>query len=312
MPLPPQTFFQVTYPSPCLQPNTTMPDDTDQGCLEKVTAGCSPLTDILDDIPRPCALIKLPNEMLEHIFDYFKDPRVDISGRINSVKIDKPTRLTNRKAITNARMTCRFLYSFTTSYVQPTIVEVGLDMESLEKLDAISRIPSIANGLLGIQVNLSYRPELIAGSMALFSQHSTTSALKRSSYRKMEGLGLPTNPATDPILQDASAKVDEVLQACFYEYKRLHAEEQRILNRGLLEKAVVAAMSRMPLCRTLLLTDETNHIDDNDTTPRQQDELQRAAVATSSWSEIEETYRWSSDPPSSVLSDLPIAIQRGG
>lgn len=82
---------------------------------------------------------------------------------------DDPIREVKKQVIANARLACRRLHNIASRYFLQ-VIGVRLDnWSSLERIQAISRNPSVAGGVLGVEVNLSYRPGHVANDMDIFS-----------------------------------------------------------------------------------------------------------------------------------------------
>ena len=128
---------------------------------ETTKAGGLPSTGIKDVMPRP-SLLRLPNEIISHIFHQLRDLRVDgLTGSINHLGQDDTNRAANKKAIANSRMACRDLHDAATRYFHP-VVDVRLDRWSLEKLEAIFSGVAVCGQAVAVQVDLSYRQKLTA------------------------------------------------------------------------------------------------------------------------------------------------------
>ncbi|KAM0429646.1 hypothetical protein ACHAPT_006251 [Fusarium lateritium] len=119
------------------------------------------------------SILDLPMDILVQVFSYFQHQQVrprhngSISwpGKIPSMSNAIGPLLT----LYNARQVCR-LFNTTASLFFCPFLNLKLDQESLDRAEILLANPSIARGVVGIQVSLEYRPVELAEDLALFAK----------------------------------------------------------------------------------------------------------------------------------------------
>lgn len=264
------------------------------------------------DDPPKIKLTDLPIDVLRHVLDCLRDPRVDPTGRINCPKRnDDPNRLANKRAVASSRLACHRLFEVASLYFLP-VLDIRLDRPSIEKIKAVSSSRSVASGVLGMEVDLSYRPVGISYNADAYWTHKSIISLRSICYAHIENVSDSHDPKKKHLLHEASVETEAAAHRCFLEFKRLHEEQERIVNRGLLTDMVQKAVSRMPRFSALLLTDKPNDADEPGDTSYQPGSIPRSMISPFSWGEIEAASYMMATPPSGLLLDLPLVIRKAG
>ncbi|KAM0323759.1 hypothetical protein ACHAQA_008696 [Verticillium albo-atrum] len=129
---------------------------------------------------KPTSILDLPTEILDSIFSLFWEslPYYDGSspslfndlGYIDWRCIeDSLVRGQGLHSIQNLRLVCH-RFNFIASPILFPVIFVDLSQTSVDRFDAISRNPAIADGVRGIQLRLQYNIPDLAADLALFGE----------------------------------------------------------------------------------------------------------------------------------------------
>ncbi|KAM0276459.1 hypothetical protein ACHAQH_006724 [Verticillium albo-atrum] len=133
-------------------------------------------------LSRPLTILDLPTETLDIIFDsiwehagfkngYFNTwPFLDDVGKVNWQAIrHRLVKGRGLRSIQNLRLVCRRFNRIASPTLFP-VVFLDITKESLDRLDAISRNPAIADGVRGVQLSLRYYLPELANSFEVFKK----------------------------------------------------------------------------------------------------------------------------------------------
>lgn len=110
-------------------------------------------------------ILGLPTELLPTIFSYFCDHGVPDPERDDTLVSQLHRDLIPN--IFNLRLTCRLFADAAAEFLLPQVY-VTLDQASLDRIDDISRHPTIFRGVRRVCVNLDYRREGYAENLEWF------------------------------------------------------------------------------------------------------------------------------------------------
>ncbi|MBE3048970.1 hypothetical protein IMZ48_42025, partial [Candidatus Bathyarchaeota archaeon] len=275
---------------------------------------------------------------LSMIFSEFQDPSLTpaipvnsngkLLGNSNGVPVRAPRDPGNAIAIANARLSCSELRDAADEFLVANLV-VSLDQASLNRIDEISRHPTISRGVHSVIVTLDYRPKELAESLDLFVEFRA-----RQMKALLTQIPGPQSARLDGLVAQERAWMNEVnavegpesqedteerqfIREAHTEFKRQHEEQYRLVHSGSFIRELTASISRMPRFKTLRFE-----------TPAkipvvralESGEFMSAkfmsAFFTSAlqWRDIDNYVGPSLGQlePLSILSDLPIAIRAAG
>ncbi|KAM0335671.1 hypothetical protein ACHAQA_000720 [Verticillium albo-atrum] len=252
-------------------------------------------------------MVNLPTEILHDIFDSFWERSVvirgyhvdwglsDDLGKVNWQFVnDRLAKGVGLEAIQNLRLVCSRFNHIASPLLFP-VISVGINQESLDRLDAISRNPVFADSLRGVQVNLRYYVPELAFSLPLFRESCSRlledlscTADYYSAPHIFRGLS-PEEDTEDSrefsvlvdvmhscILIDAAwdklfkepmeekpqnntmqSDDQQLLLEAFRMYIKAYEDQSQLLNNGTFVKTVAAAMARMPRAVCLSFSDSS-------------------------------------------------------
>jgi hypothetical protein len=113
-------------------------------------------------------ILHMPTEVLLNIFAHLPTPCITARGPVDWESYESARTDSNAlQNLCNARLVCRRFCQIAAPLLLP-VIQVDLNQESLDRLDALSRSPLIANGVRGIQVVLAYRSAEAAADLRRF------------------------------------------------------------------------------------------------------------------------------------------------
>lgn len=220
---------------------------------------------------RPLNILKLPDELLRHIFLYVRErtSRYKLAfyelNRCNVAQIKK------------LRLTCR-RFCATSSHLLMFDVTVDMTAQSLAHLDRVSRHPTISKGIRTIKICLGRHFDRdVANDFEAFARYQETKLRNRIEFWQrsvQDGVFFPPNLSRE-VLQKAIPRgvaiadsfdeavrhgLDEtcpehVLLRTTQECYRQQYESQLLLQRGPFAQAIVSAMMQMPAATCLSIQD---------------------------------------------------------
>lgn len=263
--------------------------------------------------PQSLKVTDLPTDILRGIFDHFKDPRMYKPGRVDWCWAQPYYGLpAKRLAILNSRLTCRIFHKLASPMLLPT-VRVKLEQGSLDRLDEISRIPDVAGSVRGIEVILSYRPEVLANDLARFiaRRKEDIGDIRDLEPHQAEIERAWDEYSRDPDIHDSgNTEYQALLRESYHEYQRRHNEQQRLIDSATFVDTIASAASRMPLFGSLLFNDEDIFAGHLTRDEREEPSLRSVMIAAEKWTTIEAMA--AGIPPAPILSTLPVAIHELG
>jgi hypothetical protein len=295
------------------------------------------------DATLPTGILRLPTEILRDIFDRFQEgPNVNDPRDLEKYfGYAEATALEHRKTVRVLRLVCRRFCQLASPLLFPTVT-VGLDQESLDRVDAISRNPLIAGGIRRIRALLNYCPKELAEDLAQFKDYQLNFLDEVSSVTWYSGYnadpesqaGLAYRDTMDNIWAIRSAwnqyldptkegigddkgraEYQQILCEAHEEYRRKHEEQIRLLTNGSFVSILVSAMSRMPRCGSLIFIDDERLLPRNtpDTQPNvisSKTDLSRFLRMPFCWKTIERL--GCTLEPARMLTELPIVVHKAG
>jgi hypothetical protein len=297
---------------------------------------------MMDAIPHT-GILGLPSEILRNIFDHFREgPQVGPGKYVAKYfGLADATALEQRKTVRILRLVCRRFSQLASPLLFPTVT-VGLDHESLNRVDAISRNPLIASGVRRIRALLNYCPKELAEDLAQFKDnqlncldeigsmswyrgyYADAESPEGIAYRDtMEHLGAIRrawneylNPTNEGI-NDWEGRIEyqQILCEAHEEHRRKHEEQLRLLTDGSFVSVLVSAMSRMPRSGSLVFIDD-EHLLPRNTPDRKPNvicsktDLSRFLRVPLCWKTVEKL--GCTLEPVGMLTELPIAIHKAG
>jgi hypothetical protein len=194
-------------------------------------------------------VLRLPTEILGEIFDHVEGSSGGSEGQAEA----------GTKAIQSCRLTCRRFCDVSFSRLVRLIV-VHYRLSSLQRLQDISRHPTISQGVLTVQIRL--------GS---FEKPSDFSIFVKQQVALAQWV-LPLSPcrgdqAAHKILESGrriasgreESEQDKVhrtrLHTLYKEYQRLYHDQEALQAQGGFAEAIGAAFARMPLAKELQYED---------------------------------------------------------
>ena len=238
---------------------------------------------------RPMHIFDFPNEVLLAILDAMdKNPL-----RYYHVRSDMSS-----NPIINFRMTCR-RFCEVSSHLLVRSVKVHFTQSSLSLLEEISQHPTISKGVRDVEIYLTFYSRELSQNFKKFVKYYAKELLDHldAEYGTqnnfggrrawLEGVWQAKNvhKSWNRIIDPKSARIPDpwelirgdgededtlwakeedaahkaLLVEAHRDYQRLYAEQEAIRQSGALAQAVAAAMARMPLARTLDISDMPNH-----------------------------------------------------
>ncbi|KAK0646014.1 hypothetical protein B0T16DRAFT_412418 [Cercophora newfieldiana] len=229
---------------------------------------------LLPLLRRKLHILDLPDELLLGIFEIVEDFEFELPKHPDTSSISY--RPDGRRDIQHTRLVCRRFCSLS-SQLLVRLVCVGFDKDSLSRLDAISRHPTIAKGVRSVRIILHFYSHTLTEftEFANFLKRELLSQAAMSrSYVKMEfpPLSISKQPAktmykaavelvdqvglaVDPQQTPKHRQQQAALRKIHREYQMRYEEQEELLNTGVFGRAVGAALSRMPLARKLYFQD---------------------------------------------------------
>jgi hypothetical protein len=268
-------------------------------------------------------ILYMPTEVLLNIFGHLRTPCITPRGTVDWESYECARNDNNAlQSLCNARLVCRRFCQIVSPLLLP-VIQVDLNQKSLDRLDALSRSPLIANGVHAIQVVLAYRPAELAADLRRF--HSLIqrdlrmvyvlcrSQVRSSTPQEQEGdvslddrLGmlceaidnyLLISEAWDGHLDGKAADYEyvDILLRGHLNYGKLHDEQLRLIADGSFVSIIASAISRMPHWSSLSFVDkvrdESNVLSPyTSASPRvltDEEELARVIASPHDWPRIE-------------------------
>ncbi|CAJ2505595.1 Uu.00g129890.m01.CDS01 [Anthostomella pinea] len=235
--------------------------------------------------------------------------------------------------IKNVRLTCR-RFRDTSSHLLIRFVPVEMTPVSLERLEQISRHPTISKGVLAVRVILHFYDEPLAHDFRLFInyQGSTsrgdkpgTEDLGANTERELAiaiGTGATMHELWQSLWDDPSEGTELghqalcLLQRAYHIYQERYEAQQKLCQDGGFPQAVATAMARMPTAVGLEMRDgkqfgKQHHHDFIEQMKDEEKQLEEM-VYPHEWYESTEQVHHVGHPPLELLAQLPLAIQLAG
>lgn len=207
-------------------------------------------------------------------------------------------------SISNLRLTCRRFANVAAEFLLPQ-VHVTLDQASLDRVDEISRHPTISRGVRIACVNLDYRPGMTFKGLPASSRSRIP--LTRESVGHM-GPSVAGSGRDNGVTRHQAIECTRIAREGRFAYLWGHLEQRQLIETGSFARGLAASLSRMPQFDTLVIDNQDSY-----SGPAGQYQASVESVgAPFTWQEIEANYHSGDLEPVSLLCELPVAIHAAG
>ncbi|KAI0838851.1 hypothetical protein F5Y06DRAFT_266702 [Hypoxylon sp. FL0890] len=296
---------------------------------------------IQSQIIKPPHILDLPSEILAHIFSYVRPT----ASRDDSLRRGGARHFSSSpNEIKNIRLVCRRFCEESSHLLLP-IVTVSINSTSLARLDEISLHPFIAQGIRMIVVVLSFFASDLANEFNEYFFYYQWRELRarvkewgaRTDNSNTPGCGDGNLAAvtkcrrildswnragwnsTASNLNDEDQRNMQLIRRAHEEYRHAYLEQERLRTTGSFVQAVADAVARMPLAKSLYITDREPIFKPPSQRATSLTIVDKMANDDVFIANIVRPIAWAhelghefSSPPLELLSQIPLAIHGAG